>query len=79
MIQSMSQHDETPAAQHDETPCAEMVTEHRCPVCGERATLHCAGCGRVFCAEHVQRGFALGYTFLCAACAAAPGSDPAEG
>lgn len=48
---------------------AEMVAEHHCPVCGERATLHCAGCGRVFCAEHVQRGFALGYTFLCATCA----------
>lgn len=47
-----------------------MVAEHRCPVCGERATLHCAGCERVFCAEHVRRGFALGYTFVCVECAA---------
>jgi hypothetical protein len=58
--------------QRDEKVSAEMVAEHHCPVCGERATLHCAGCGRVFCAEHIQRGFALGYTFLCATCA---GSD----
>jgi hypothetical protein len=54
----------------DDTSPAEMVVEHRCPVCDERATLHCAGCGRVFCADHVVRGFALGYAFVCAECAA---------
>lgn len=55
----------------DETPPAEMAAAHRCPVCGERATLHCAGCGRVFCADHVARGFSLGYAFVCVECMAA--------
>ncbi len=59
----------------DGTPSAEMVAEHRCPICGERATLHCAGCGRVFCADHVTRGFALGYAFVCGECAAQNGED----
>ena len=53
------------------TPHAEMVAEHLCPVCGERATLHCASCGQVYCAEHVARGFALGYAFVCVECVAA--------
>ncbi len=48
----------------------EMVAEHLCPFCGERATLHCASCGRVVCAEHVARGFSLGYAFICLDCVA---------
>lgn len=54
-----------------EGPQAEMVTEHTCPICGQRATLHCASCGGVYCAEHVVRGFALGYAFICLDCAGA--------
>lgn len=50
---------------------AEMVTEHLCPFCGERATLHCAVCERVVCAEHVSRDFSLGYAFVCIDCIAA--------
>jgi predicted RNA-binding Zn-ribbon protein involved in translation (DUF1610 family) len=52
----------------DNTPPAEMVAEYLCPVCGERATLHCASCGQVYCAEHVARGFAMGYAFVCVDC-----------
>ena len=33
------------------------------------APRYTAPAGRVFCAEHVQRGFALGYSFVCAGCA----------
>ncbi len=55
----------------DNTPHAEMVAEYLCPVCGERATLHCASCGRVYCAEHVARGFSMGYAFVCVDCVAA--------
>lgn len=54
-----------------DAPPAEMLAQHHCPVCGERATLHCAACDRVFCAEHVARGFSLGYAFICLECAAA--------
>ncbi len=62
----MNTPDNTPASPH-----AEMVAEHLCPVCGERATLHCASCGEVYCAEHVARGFSLGYAFVCVDCVAA--------
>ncbi len=55
----------------DRIPAAEMVAQHLCPVCGERATLHCAGCGEVYCAEHMSRGFSMGYAFVCVDCVAA--------
>lgn len=64
----MSSENKKPAP---ERPHVEMVAEHLCPFCGERATLHCALCERVVCAEHVTRGFALGYAFICVECAAA--------
>ncbi|MDB5077067.1 MAG: hypothetical protein JWO42_3246 [Chloroflexi bacterium] len=41
-----------------------------CAVCGEPARLHCAGCDGVFCVEHVERRFAMGYFYFCAACLA---------
>jgi hypothetical protein len=41
-----------------------------CAVCGEPARLHCAGCDRVFCVDHVERRFAMGYFYFCAACLA---------
>jgi hypothetical protein len=41
-----------------------------CAVCGEPARLHCAGCDRVFCVEHIERKFAMGYFYFCAECLA---------
>ena len=41
-----------------------------CAVCGEPARLHCAGCDRVFCVEHLERRFAMGYAYFCATCLA---------
>ena len=54
----------------DEPPRVEMVAQHLCPICGERATLRCANCERYVCADHVARGFALGYVFVCVDCIA---------
>jgi hypothetical protein len=45
-----------------------------CPVCSEPARLHCAGCDRVFCTDHLQRRFAMGYFYLCAECIAKQGT-----
>ncbi len=39
-----------------------------CPACGEPARLLCAGCNRAFCADHLERRFAMGYIYLCAQC-----------
>jgi hypothetical protein len=47
-----------------------MQEEHVCAACGEFGRLHCAGCDRTFCVEHVERRFAMGYFYLCASCAA---------
>jgi hypothetical protein len=41
-----------------------------CAACGERGRLLCAGCGRTFCPDHVERHFAMGYFYLCAECEA---------
>jgi len=41
-----------------------------CAVCDEYGRLHCADCQRTFCVEHLERHFAMGYFYLCAACAA---------
>jgi hypothetical protein len=41
-----------------------------CHICGERARLYCAGCSGVFCADHVERRFAMGYFYFCAECLA---------
>ena len=47
-----------------------MAEESSCAVCGEYGRLHCADCNRTFCAEHVERHFAMGYFYLCATCTA---------
>lgn len=44
--------------------------EQTCAACGEYGRLHCAGCDRTFCVEHLERHFAMGYFYLCAECAA---------
>jgi NAD-dependent SIR2 family protein deacetylase len=41
-----------------------------CAACGALGRLHCADCDRTFCVEHVERHFAMGYFYLCAACTA---------
>jgi hypothetical protein len=41
-----------------------------CAACGEPGRLHCSGCGQTFCVEHVERRFAMGYFYFCAACLA---------
>jgi hypothetical protein len=41
-----------------------------CATCGAPGRLHCAGCARTFCVDHVERHFAMGYFYLCATCAA---------
>jgi hypothetical protein len=56
-----------------------IVTEADAPVCaacGEPGRLHCAGCGRTFCADHVERHFAMGYFYFCAKCLAAREAPP---
>lgn len=69
--EGMDTPDSAPRATSDRVmPPAEMVAQHLCPLCGERATLRCATCERFFCAEHVSRGFELGYAFVCVECMA---------
>ncbi len=46
-----------------------------CATCAEPARLHCAGCNRTFCVDHLQRRFAMGYFYFCAECLA-PREDP---
>ncbi len=61
----------TPDHSSDDTSAAAMAAdENLCPFCGDRATLHCAICDRVVCAEHVARGFSMGYAFICLDCVA---------
>lgn len=44
--------------------------ESICAACGEPGRLHCADCDRIFCVDHLERHFAMGYFFLCPACTA---------
>jgi hypothetical protein len=58
-----------------------IVTEADVPVCaacGEPGRLHCAGCDRTFCVDHVERRFAMGYFYFCAECLAAREASPAD-
>ncbi len=48
-----------------------------CAVCGEPGRLHCAGCDRTFCVDHVERHFAMGYFYFCAECLAKQ-AEPAK-
>jgi hypothetical protein len=57
---------------------AMMQAEQTCAVCGEFGRLHCAGCDRTFCAEHVERHFAMGYFYLCAECTALQAAQQAQ-
>jgi len=45
-----------------------METGASCVICGERGRLHCADCDQVFCVEHLERHFAMGYYYLCPHC-----------
>jgi hypothetical protein len=47
-----------------------------CAACGEPGRLHCAGCGRTFCVDHVERHFAMGYFYFCAECLAQRAEPP---
>ncbi len=47
-----------------------QADENICAACGAHGRLHCADCDRTFCVEHVERHFAMGYFYLCAACTA---------
>ena len=58
-----------------------VVTESDTPVCaacGEPGRLHCAGCDRTFCVDHVERRFAMGYFYFCAECLAAREAPPTD-
>lgn len=41
-----------------------------CTACGEPGRLVCAGCQRIFCVEHLERHFVMGYFYFCAECLA---------
>ena len=41
-----------------------------CAECGAFGRLRCAGCARSFCADHVERRFAMGYVYFCVECLA---------
>ena len=45
-------------------------TASMCAACGEPARLVCSGCQRIFCVEHLERHFAMGYFYFCAECLA---------
>lgn len=54
----------------------EVTGDGVCAVCGEPGRLHCAGCDQVFCVEHLERRFAMGYFYFCAACLARSEEPP---
>jgi hypothetical protein len=55
-----------------------MQEAQTCAVCGEFGRLHCAGCDRTFCVEHVERHFSMGYFYLCAECTARQAAQDAQ-